>query len=80
MSGVCRTQVRNVMRYHEILDPFQDNGNSSRKRHCVSTTNIDMNDFLWQWSLKTGGQHIPSSQWLNDVEEGSCDRQSIKIG
>ena len=47
--GVGRTQVQNLMkRKREILDSYEDDANSSRKRQFVSTVNNDLNDLMWQ--------------------------------
>ena len=60
--GVGRTQVQNLMkRKREILDSYEDDANSSRKRQCVSTVNNDLNDLMWQWFQKLRSQMIPVS-------------------
>ena len=60
--GVGRTQVQNILkRKREILDSYEENGNSSRKRQCVSTQNDNLNDLMWQWFTKMRSQFIPVS-------------------
>lgn len=60
--GVGRTQVQNILkRKREILDSFDNNGLSIRKRQCVSSANDDLNDLMWEWFEKMRGQNIPVS-------------------
>ena len=55
--GVGRTQVQNILkRKREILDSYEENGNSSRKRQCVSTENDNLNELMWQWFTKMRSQ------------------------
>ena len=57
--GVGRTQVQNILkRKREILDSYEENGNSSRKRQCVSTENDNLNELMWQWFTKMRSQFI----------------------
>ena len=60
--GVGRTQAQNILkRKREILDSYEENGNWSRKRQCVSTENDNLNELMWQWFTKMKFQFIPVS-------------------
>ena len=60
--GIGKTQVQSILkRKADILDSYDDNGNSSRKRSRYANEHEDIDELTWRWFQRVRAMNTPIS-------------------